>query len=210
MRICIFGAGGFGHELVAPLEKRYSRSHAGASIVFVDDNPCREATLPVISLQETNSDDQFIIAIGDGSIRQTAEARCLERGLKPFNYAGSCVSLGAGVVLADGFVLCDFSMVTATATIGRQFQSNIYSYVAHDYVIGDFVTFAPRVSCNGNVHIDDFAYIGTGAIIRNGTPERPLKIGKNAIVGMGAVVTKDVPPGATVIGNPARMRDEHG
>ena len=88
--------------------------------------------------------------------------------------------------------------------IGKSFHANIYSYVAHDCRIGDFVTFAPKVCCNGNVHIEDHAYIGTGAIIRQGTPERPLVIGEGAVVGMGAVVTRDVPAGVTVVGNPAR------
>ena len=71
-------------------------------------------------------------------------------------------------------------------------------------MIGDFVTFAPGVKCNGNVHIHDHAYIGSGAVIRQGIPGRPLVVGRGAVVGMGAVVTKDVPPGVTVVGNPAR------
>ncbi len=54
------------------------------------------------------------------------------------------------------------------------------------------------------VFIDDNAYIGTGAILKQGTPEKPLRISKGAIIGMGAVVTKDVPAGVTVIGNPVR------
>ena len=95
-------------------------------------------------------------------------------------------------------------MVTASARIGVHFQCNIYSYVAHDCVIGDFVTFAPQVCCNGNVHIEYGAYIGTGAILRQGTPDKPLVIGRDSIVGMGAVVTRDVPPGVTVVGNPAK------
>ena len=71
-------------------------------------------------------------------------------------------------------------------------------------MIGDYVTFAPSVRCNGNIVIEDHAYIGTGAVIKQGTPEKPLVIGKGAVVGMGAVVTKDVPPGVTVVGNPAK------
>ena len=81
---------------------------------------------------------------------------------------------------------------------------NIYAYIAHDCVIGDYVTFAPNVHCNGNVHVHDHAYIGTGAIIKQGTTSKPLVIGEGAVVGMGAVVTKDVPPFTTVIGNPAK------
>ena len=43
--------------------------------------------------------------------------------------------------------------------------------------IGDYVTFAPGVRCNGNVHIGDHAYVGAGAIIRQGKPGEPLRIG---------------------------------
>ncbi len=106
--------------------------------------------------------------------------------------------------IGEGAVFCPNSMVTSNATIGRFFQANIYSYVAHDCVIGDFVTFAPGVRCNGRVHVGDYAYIGTNAVIREGLPDKPLRIGVGAVVGMGAVVTKDVPDGVTVVGNPAR------
>jgi acetyltransferase-like isoleucine patch superfamily enzyme len=49
------------------------------------------------------------------------------------------------------------------------------------------------------------ASIGTGAVVLGG-----IEIGARAIIGAGAVVTRDVPPGATVAGNPARIlrRDE--
>ena len=58
---------------------------------------------------------------------------------------------------------------------------------------------------NGNIHIHDHAYIGAGAVIKQGTPNQPLVIGQGAVVGMGAVVTKSVPAGVTVVGNPARI-----
>ena len=52
---------------------------------------------------------------------------------------------------------------------------------------------------NGNVTIGDHAYVGSGAIIRQG-----ISIGAGAVIGMGAVVTSDVPSGATVVGNPSK------
>jgi acetyltransferase-like isoleucine patch superfamily enzyme len=53
------------------------------------------------------------------------------------------------------------------------------------------------------VTIEDDVWIGIGAIILKG-----VVIGRGARVGAGAVVTSDVPPGATVVGNPARMTEE--
>ena len=96
-------------------------------------------------------------------------------------------------------------MVTSNASIGRFFHCNLYSYVAHDCVIGDFVTFAPGVKCNGNVFIEDHSCIGTGAMLLPGTHDAPLVIGRGAVVGIGAVVTRSVPAGATVVGNPGRL-----
>ena len=61
-----------------------------------------------------------------------------------------------------------------------------------------------RATLNGNVVVEDHAYIGTGVIIKQGQPGQPLVIGRGAVVGMGAIVTKSVPPGVTVVGNPAR------
>ena len=111
------------------------------------------------------------------------------------------------VAIGPGAILCPFVTLTSNIQIGQHFHANLYSYVEHDCVIGNFVTFAPGVKCNGNVHIEDHAYIGTGAVIKQGKPGAPLVIGKGAVVGMGAVVTKSVPAGATVVGNPARVME---
>ena len=53
------------------------------------------------------------------------------------------------------------------------------------------------------VVIEDDVWIGIGAILLKG-----VRIGRGARIGAGAVVTKDVPPGATVAGNPAKIMDE--
>jgi acetyltransferase-like isoleucine patch superfamily enzyme len=57
----------------------------------------------------------------------------------------------------------------------------------------------PSANLSGNVTVEDGAFIGSGATILQG-----LTIGKGATVGAGAVVTRDVAPGLTVVGVPAR------
>src|SRR5690606_29961363 len=108
------------------------------------------------------------------------------------------------VTIGEGCVLSPFVTVTSNIRIGRFFHANIYSYVEHDCVVGDFVTLAPGAKINGNVTVGDRAYIGSGAVIKQGLPGKPRIIGTGAVIGMGAVVTRDVPPGTTVVGNPAR------
>jgi len=150
------------------------------------------------------SERRYNIAIGNSVVRERISNSIQPDVAKPFSIvAPNHISL-QGNVIGDGAIFCSFSHVTSNAKIGRFFHGNIYSYVAHDCVIGDFVTFAPGVMCNGHVVIEDHAYIGTGVVIKDGT-DKPIVIGRGAVVGMGAVVTKSVPPGATVIGNPARL-----
>ena len=149
----------------------------------------------------------FNIAIGSGKEREILAAK-VGASAEPLTLTARQAIILECNTIATGSVFCPNTMVTSNAKIGKFFQCNIYAYVAHDCIIGDFVTFAPGVRCNGNVHIDDYAYIGTNAIIRQGTSEKPLHIGKGAVIGMGAVVTKNVPSGATVVGNPARVMEK--
>jgi sugar O-acyltransferase (sialic acid O-acetyltransferase NeuD family) len=125
-------------------------------------------------------------------------------GMQFFNVIAVSAVMMDSIELGEGALISPFVTLTSNISIGAHFQANLYSYVEHDCVIGDFVTFAPRVCCNGNVHIGDHAYIGTGAVIRQGRNGDPLRIGTGAVVGMGAVVTRDVEPYATVVGVPAR------
>lgn len=194
-RLVIFGAGGFGHEVLTA-----ARGRAGA--VLADDNVGLDK---VLRRAQIRADDEVVIAVSDGAARKRISA-----GFERFGqvFAPTAI-IGGDVTIGEGAIFCDNTMVTARAIIGRHFHCNIYSYVAHDCVIGDFVTFAPKVCCNGNVVIGDGAYVGAGAIIKHGTPNRPLRIGNGAIIGCGAVVTKDVPAGSIVVGNPARAMSKN-
>ncbi len=150
------------------------------------------------------SDEYYVtIAIADSTIREKLVAKCYENNIKLLDVKASNVIELDDIKIGEGAILCPFVTLTSNIIIGKSFQANIYSYVAHDCVIGDYVTFAPGVKCNGNIVIEDHAYIGTGVIIHQGKPNKPLKIGKGAVIAAGAVVTKSVPEGMTFFGNPA-------
>ncbi|MCL5041549.1 MAG: acetyltransferase [Gammaproteobacteria bacterium] len=205
----IYGASGFGRE-VLPLVRKQLKGE-GVELVFVDDGDVPAqlngyATLGYGQfLANKAKKKSIVLAIANSAIREKLAVKCRGDGIQPLDVMADNVVVLDEVDIAEGAVLCHFVQLTSNVRIGKYFHANIYSYVAHDCIIGDYVTFAPSVRCNGNIVIEDHAYIGTGAVIKQGTPEKPLVIGKGAVVGMGAVVTKDVPPGVTVVGNPARV-----
>lgn len=207
----VFGASGFGREVMPVAREQLRRANiAVEQLVFVDDKP--EAAFVnghrVLTYQEfldtPAGERHVVLAIANSTVREILATRCAEDGVRPWSVSAANVIVMDDVQVGEGAILSPFVTLTSNIRIGRQFHANIYSYVAHDCVIGEFVTFAPGVKCNGNILIEDHAYIGTGAIIKQGKPGQPLVIGRGAVVGMGAVVTKDVAPGATVVGNPAK------
>ncbi|WP_025647151.1 MULTISPECIES: NeuD/PglB/VioB family sugar acetyltransferase [unclassified Psychrobacter] len=209
----VYGASGCGRSLmpVAVDQLRSLNAQADSQIVFIDDALDKDANvngytaMNYAKFKSINSDDKFVlIAIANSSIRQKIADKLVQDGISLWTVKGTTTLIMDAVSIAAGAALSPFVTIGANVRIGKCFHANLYSYVEHDCVIGDYVTFAPRVSCNGNIHIHDHAYIGAGAVIKQGTPDKPLVIGAGAVIGMGAVVTKSVPAGAIMIGNPAR------
>lgn len=105
-------------------------------------------------------------------------------------------------IVGAGTLLCAGTIVQVDARIGRHCIINTGAIVEHDNEIGDFVHVAPGVRLAGNVIIGRGAFIGIGAKVIPG-----IRIGEEAIVGAGATVIRDVAPGATVAGCPAKSLD---
>jgi sugar O-acyltransferase (sialic acid O-acetyltransferase NeuD family) len=209
-QVAIFGMSGCGRSAMPIVREQLAESEEAYELFFVDDNPLASNCngYPVLTYNQwlsRPSEDRLVnIAIANSAVREKLVLRCEADGIRFFNIRASNVVQFDYVEIGEGSILCPFVTLTSNIRIGRHFHANIYSYVEHDCQIGDFVTFAPGVKCNGNVVIEDHAFIGSGAVIKQGLPSQPLIVGRGAVVGMGAVVTKNVPPGATVVGNPAK------
>ena len=211
----IYGASGCGRSLmpvaVEHLQRLYGDNYDSSHLVFIDDALQKDTiindhiAMNYDGFTKIDSKHKYVlIAIANSCIRQSIAEKLANDDIQLWTVSGNSTLIMNSANINEGAALSPFVAITSNVTIGKCFHANLYSYVEHDCTIGDYVTFAPRVSCNGNIHIHDHAYIGAGAVIKQGTPDKPLVIGKGAIVGMGAVVTKDVPAGAVVVGNPAR------
>lgn len=144
-------------------------------------------------------------AVGLGSVRDCSPRRRLfdrgcAAGLKPLTLVHPSCILSQRAAVGEGSQLLPGSIVNASAFIGRNVIVNSGAIVEHDCSIGDHVHIATGAVLASTVTVGEGAHIGAGAVIR-----QVLTIGPGAVVGAGAVVVKDVPPGVTVAGVPARL-----
>jgi sugar O-acyltransferase (sialic acid O-acetyltransferase NeuD family) len=207
----VYGAGGSGRGIM-PLARSELRARGleAARLVFIDD--AKAGT--VVNGQDVISGQSFLtdkstekfaaIAIANSRIRSQLDAELVAAGVKPWTLIAENVIIMDDTIIGEGALISPFVTLTSNIRIGRQFHANLYSQVEHDCVVGDFVTLAPGARVNGNIVLEDHVYVGSNAVIRHGLQGAPVVIGKGAVIGMGAVVTRSVAPGTTVVGNPAR------
>lgn len=192
--IVIYGAGGFGREVRSMLSAPYSfsgfvddreggdfigngewlRNQSSLSVILAFGNPFIRKKCWVF-LQDANH--MFPVIKHSSLIIQDEETVVIDRG---------CI-VAAKSILTTNIHIKEFSIINLNCTIG------------HDVHIGAFSSIMASVDIGGGTIIEDNVYVGSNATIL------PYKrIGKGAVVGAGAVVTKDVPPGVTVKGVPAK------
>jgi len=92
------------------------------------------------------------------------------------------------------------AIVHVQTQVARQAIINTRAVVEHDCILEPGTEIGPGAVLCGRVTLQRYSWVGAGAVV---LPR--VTIGTNAIVGAEAVVTRDVPPGAVVAGNPARI-----
>jgi sugar O-acyltransferase (sialic acid O-acetyltransferase NeuD family) len=175
---------------------------------FVDNDPARQGTefcgLPVFGGFEVLDAliDQGCVFVNTitGSTRTRYEtSRAVRvRGGRFVNFihptAGQPDRIGTGNYIQEHV------LIQADVSIGDNSSIHFGAVISHESRIGNSTFVAHRVSISGEVVIGDGVFIGTNATL---VPR--IVIGNWATIGAGAVVLKDVPPYAVVVGNPAKI-----
>ncbi|MBH1972050.1 acetyltransferase [Moraxellaceae bacterium AER2_44_116] len=211
--ILIYGAGGFAREIAWLIERCQNDGQLIEAVGFIDDNTNTHGKtingLDVFSLTlaiKKFPNARFTVAVGNSQIREYLTKKALGAGLIEISIIHPQTEASRFIEYGQGTVICAGNILTTNIRLGRGVQINLNCTIGHDVLIGDFVTLAPGVRISGCVHIEHGVYIGTGATIINGTLNNPLVIGKGAIIGASACVTRHIPPNAVAVGVPAKFK----
>jgi sugar O-acyltransferase (sialic acid O-acetyltransferase NeuD family) len=209
----IFGTGGAGREIAVWAERASWAGRPFRVLGLISDDDFGQ----VIGGREVSTladaagrhpGALTVIAVGDPQLRSRLVELAASAGLRPsppLVHPGVWAELDADTVtFGEGVVICPGSIVTTNVEIGAHVQINVACTVMHDCRVGAFSTLSPGVHLSGNNVLESSVFVGTGAVTIQGLPDRPLEIGRGAVIGAGAVVTGNVAAGATVVGVPAR------
>jgi sugar O-acyltransferase (sialic acid O-acetyltransferase NeuD family) len=213
-RLLIFGASGHAREIGCLARDVFAVRGRGEVVAFVERDSGPQVGhnmhgVPVLTLDGAKGQfpaADFVVAIGDPHLRQNVAERAMAGGFVPASLVHPSVMMSEFVRLRPGSIICSGSILTCDIDIGAHVHLNRGCSIGHDVEIGDFATLSPGVRISGNVRIGPRAFIGVGACVVDGTPQKPLIIHEGAVVGAQACVLDDVARFQTVIGVPARPK----
>ncbi len=209
--IAIYGAGGFAREVAWLIQSCNEKVDLYTVVAFIDDNRVTHGTIlngiPIVGLETVR--DKFpqarvVGGIGTPRTREALIEKARDAGFDFETIIHPRVERSDWIDVGLGTVICAGNILTTNIILGQHVQINLDCTVGHDVILGEYTTLAPGVHVSGWVNFGKRVYVGTGAVIINGTEQIPLTIGDDVVIGAGACVIGSVPAGVTVAGVPAR------
>lgn len=203
MQLAVLGASGHGKVVADAAEQ------AGWKVVvFFDDawpdihgnGPWPVEGGSAELLARISEFDGVVVAIGDNRIRRQKQEQLVELGAKLVSIVHPAAHVSRYALIKAGSVVFANAVVNACATVGEGSIINTGAVIEHDCLLDAFVHISPNAVLAGGVQVGAGSWVGASASVR-----QLVEVGKLSVVGMGAVVTRDVPDGTTVIGSPARV-----
>lgn len=210
IKIAVYGAGGFGREVMWLAQSSKISGKPVEPVCFIDDDQTIWGStlngLKVLSLFQAKNmypDAWVVSGIGPPRIREQTIRKAKSAGFGFATLIHPRIEMSKWVEMGEGTVVCAGNILTTNIVLGKHVQINLKCTVGHDVIMGDYATLAPGVHVSGCVHIGKRVYIGTGAVITNGTQNDPVVIADDTVIGAGACVTKSITRG-TWVGVPAK------
>lgn len=207
--IAIFGAGGFGREVLTLINDINKVEKLWNIVGFFDDG-CKKGDIingitvlgTTQDLSNWNKEISVVIAIGNPIVRKKIIDNINNQYVDYPTIIHPTVLIGDPnyVKIGKGCIICANNIITTNIEIGDFVILNLACTVGHDTVIGNYAAFMPTCNISGEVIINDCVYCGTGVKIIN-----QIEIGENSIIGAGAVVASSQPDNCTIVGVPAKV-----
>ena len=205
--LIIIGARGFGREVYWHAQQSRGYSKEFKIKGFLDDKSgdfsLDENYPPVLSSVEAYEplpDDRFICALGNVKDKITYSKKMLKKGVEFISLVSKKSKILSSTTIGKGCIIMGDVRISTNVQISDFSTIMVKSVIGHDAIIGKWT------------HIGPFSFIGGGTVINNeaqihvrSTILAGLDIGKRAVTGAGSVVIKNVEPGVTVFGNPAKV-----
>lgn len=206
-KIVIVGAGGFGREVKMLIDQINRHEQKYEFLGYYDDGFTVGSTInnnlvlgSVDDLAKNNEIISVVVAIGAPEIKRKIVEKLTRSTISFPTLIHPSVLIGDEfVTIGNGCIICAGTIITCNIDIKDFVILNLMCTVGHDTVIGSYASFMPSVNISGEVIIHEEVYVGTGAKIIN-----QLEIGRQTIVGAGAVVSKTLPEKCTAVGIPAK------
>ena len=202
----IIGAKGLAKEVLEIFHQQNELAHLYFYDDITTDVPDKlYGQFPVLrnmdqAIELFKTDNRFTIGIGNPSLRQKLFKQFAEAGGQMVSAISPLAIIGHyGTIIEAGAIIMAGTVITNDVTVGMGCLINPNCTISHDTVIGNFVEISPGVKITGHCSLGECCNIGTNATI---LPK--VKLGNHVTVGAGAVVTKDIKDGATVVGIPAK------
>ena len=199
--IIIVGAGGFGREVYQWCQDSFDKSeYKIKGFLSKDKNELDNFKIdaPIIGHEddyEIQSDDRFLIAIGNVDIKKKVVESLKKKGAKFLSLTHPTAIVSPNSKVGEGVIICPYSILTDSVEIGDFVMLNVYVYCGHDSKVGKYSILSPYATLNGYATLGDEVFVATHSTITSSK-----NVGKKSIIGANSLVLHDVPEGSKVIG----------